>query len=317
MLQNSKTPDATTYPQLEGGGSGGLHEIVAFAIGFLLRQWQIVAFATALGLAAGIIYLKITPPIFNATATVLIDRQKSAFFQQQGLLSDAPVDSAAVESQLEILRSKAIASGVIKHLQLDSDSEFVGSGSGYLRTLLPGAKPNSILPIPNELLSRATRSSMRSKKGSRSTGLASVGCSKSASVPASRIGPAQIANAVANAYVTDQLEAKYQANRAATEWLQGRLQQSGEQSAAAQRAVEAFKEQNHIITAEGKPVDEQKVVDLNSRLVAARTQTSDTLARLNRLQAIIKTGSAEFDTRRRGFRNRQHPNYHDAAPAVS
>ena len=104
---------------------------------------------------------------------------------------------------------------------------------------------------------------------------------------------AQIANATANAYITDQLEAKYQANRIATNWLQERQQQLREQADAAQRAVESFKKQNNIVTTDGKPMDSVQVADLNSRLVAARAQASDVLVRLNRLQAIVRLGPSD------------------------
>ena len=105
---------------------------------------------------------------------------------------------------------------------------------------------------------------------------------------------AQIANAIANAYITDQLEAKYQANRIATNWLQERQQQLREQADAAQRAVDSFKKQNNIVTtADGKSLDNAQVAELNSRLVAARTQTSDILARLNRLEAIVRLGPSD------------------------
>ena len=104
---------------------------------------------------------------------------------------------------------------------------------------------------------------------------------------------AQIANAVANAYIVDQLEAKLQANRTAATWLQERLQQLGEQSVAAERAVLEFKQQNNIVAADGKLMDEQQVTDLNGRLVAARAQTSDLLARLNRIETIIRMGTSD------------------------
>ena len=102
---------------------------------------------------------------------------------------------------------------------------------------------------------------------------------------------AQIANAVANAYIDDQLVSKYQANRTANSWLHERMQQLGEQSAAAERDVLAFKERNAIVSADGKLMDDQRVADLNGRLVAARAQTSDLLARLNRIETIIRTGT--------------------------
>src|SRR5262249_37532745 len=104
---------------------------------------------------------------------------------------------------------------------------------------------------------------------------------------------ARIANAFANAYINDQLEAKYDANRIATNWLQQRQQQLREQADAAKRAVESFKKQNDIVTADGKSLDNIQVAELNNRLVAARAQTSDIAVRLDRLQAIVRLGPSD------------------------
>jgi uncharacterized protein involved in exopolysaccharide biosynthesis len=59
---------------------------------------------------------------------------------------------------------------------------------------------------------------------------------------------AQIANAVATAYIDDQQEAKLQANRTASTWLQERLRQLQGQAAAAERAKVVFKQENNIVS---------------------------------------------------------------------
>jgi succinoglycan biosynthesis transport protein ExoP len=104
---------------------------------------------------------------------------------------------------------------------------------------------------------------------------------------------AQIANAIANTYIIDQMEAKLQTNRAAANWLRERLQELGGQSVAAERAVLEFKQQNNIVAADGRLMDEQQVTDLQGRLAAARAQTSDLLARLNRIETIIRMGTSD------------------------
>ena len=104
---------------------------------------------------------------------------------------------------------------------------------------------------------------------------------------------AQIANTIANTYVADQLNAKLEANRTATAWLQDRLKELGQQALTAERAVDTFKSENNIVAAGGKLMDEEQVADLNRRIVAARTQTSDASARLNRLETVLATNSAD------------------------
>ena len=62
---------------------------------------------------------------------------------------------------------------------------------------------------------------------------------------------AQIANAVADAYIVDQLEAKYQATKRASVWLQDRIRELRDQASAAERAVVEFKTKNNIVTTGG------------------------------------------------------------------
>ena len=71
-----------------------------------------------------------------------------------------------------------------------------------------------------------------------------------------------------------------------------RLRELGVQAETAERAVNAYKSQNNIVSTGGKPIDEQQVTDLNSRLVAARAQTSDVSARLDRYESILKENPA-------------------------
>ena len=75
-----------------------------------------------------------------------------------------------------------------------------------------------------------------------------------------------------------------------------------EQTAAAERAIVAFKQQNNIVSADGKRIDEQNLADLNTRLVAARNQSSDALARLTRIESIIRTWNSKRDPEMPVFR---------------
>src|SRR3954451_14161120 len=70
---------------------------------------------------------------------------------------------------------------------------------------------------------------------------------------------AQIANAVADAYIVDQLDVKYQANRRASSWLQDRLTSLRDQASAAEHAVVVYKQQNKIVSAGGRLMDDQQV----------------------------------------------------------
>ncbi len=111
---------------------------------------------------------------------------------------------------------------------------------------------------------------------------------------------AEMANAVADAYIADQLEAKYQATRQASAWLEGRIKEVREQNLAAQNAVVEYKAKNNIIDAGGRLVSDQQLGELNTQLATARGQASDAKAKLDRVNAVVQStsagGSSEFVT---------------------
>ncbi len=105
-----------------------------------------------------------------------------------------------------------------------------------------------------------------------------------------------MANAVADAYIVDQLEAKYQATRRASAWLQNRIRELRDQASAAERAVVEFKTKNNIVTTGGsnpRLMGEQQVSELNSQLVIARAQASEAKARLDRIQTVLHADSPD------------------------
>ena len=298
MLQRSNAELIVNSAELTRSEQGGLGELVDFALALLRRQYLVILFLTLLGAGAGVIYLRVTPPTYTANAQIIIGTENAPFIQQQSMFTDRAIDSPKLESQIQIIKSRAIASTVVEKLKLMDDPEFAPSGVGPIRRVFEFLfKPNttvSELDTSIDTKEAAIADLTDRLKVSR------VGFSYVIEISFSARNAekaAQIANAVANAYIDDQLDAKYQANRTANSWMHQRLQQLGEQSAAAERDVLAFKQRNAIVSADGKLMDDQRVADLNSRLVAARAQTTDLLARLNRIETIIRTGtpSAAFE----------------------
>jgi len=281
-----------TMPR-EQAEEGGIGELVTFALGFLRRQYPTIIFVVALALAASAIYLRITPPTYAGQVKVLFGNPRSPFLQQQSMLAETPIDAAQLETQIQILKSKAIATSVINQLNLAEDPDLRDSGAlpsawQAIQRWLGGTSSDH--RARNDTIDGLV-SAFDERLSAIRLGLSNVIEISYQASNAER--SAEIANAVATAYVTDKLNAQFGANRTANTWLQDRLKELGQQALTAERAVNAFKSQNNIVAAGGKLMDEQQVADLNGRLVAARAQTSEALARLNRFQAILKSNSAD------------------------
>ena len=221
-------------------------EAVKGLLGFLHRQYRLILAIVAASLCFGLLYMIATPSSYTATATLIIDTRKNQLFQQQSVLGDIPIDSAAVESQVQILKSETIALAVIKDLHLTDDPEFGGrSGllgmiSGGLAWLFAGDSSRSDF----ETL-RRTAEAFSKHLTVRRVGLTYIIEISFTSLSSDRA--AQIANAVAEAYVVDQLDSKYKATKRASVWLQDRIKELRDQASAAERAVVAFKANNNIV----------------------------------------------------------------------
>jgi capsular exopolysaccharide synthesis family protein len=94
----------------------------------------------------------------------------------------------------------------------------------------------------------------------------------------------RIVDAVTDAYIVDQLNAKFDANKRATEWLDERLTELRRSVEAAERAVASFRESAGLTIGKDSTVVAQSLTELNSQLIQARTQLADKESRLAALQ---------------------------------
>jgi succinoglycan biosynthesis transport protein ExoP len=258
---------------------------------FARRQYPVIVFVTVLAIALGIIYLTSARPSFTAEAKLLIDAPKVQIFQQQSILADIPIDTAQVESQIEILKSENIASAVVKTLHLTEDPEFVGSGGGLLGALFSfihsqfGADPATSEFELGRRAIKAFQSQLSIKR---------VFLSYVIKIDFQSYDPgkaAQVANEIADAYIVDKLEAKYQATRRASVWLQDRIKELRDQVSIAERAVVEFKAEHNIVSTGGtdRPLlNQQQVAELSSQLVIAREHSAEAKARLDRINSVLK-----------------------------
>ena len=104
---------------------------------------------------------------------------------------------------------------------------------------------------------------------------------------------AEIANAFADCYIEDQLKSKHQATQQAGAWLKDQIEDLRDQSRRADEAVVQFKAKNKIVAADGRLINDQEITLLNGQLIVAREKTAETRARLDRIEAIIRSSSPD------------------------
>ena len=107
---------------------------------------------------------------------------------------------------------------------------------------------------------------------------------------------AQLANAVADAYVVDQLDARFESAKRASGWLSDRLVELRQQLRDSEEAVTKFRNE-HGLTRSGPTValNDQQLAELNSKLIAARTDAAEKKARVDFL-ADLAAGKKTLDS---------------------
>jgi Mrp family chromosome partitioning ATPase/capsular polysaccharide biosynthesis protein len=232
---------------------------------FKRSLWRILL-VIALAVFAAAVYVMMTPRGYTSTAQIMIESQKQQLLWQTPGLLDLTVDNAQVESQVEILRSERIASQVIDRLNLTEDAEFQASQA-------PSKFEQHRLAVAAFV---------------NALGVRRVGQSYIIEISFSSRDPekaARIANAIADAYIHDQLEAKADAARQASRWMEERLTQLGRQLNAAANAVHEFRTANGIADrTEGRSLLIDKLTELEATAGAYRKLYEALLQRMGENQ---------------------------------
>lgn len=286
MLQTRITPREIESAAPE---APSLEQTLSSALALIGRQYPAMIFTLLLCIALTGVYLLTAPKRYTGTAVLVIDSRKIQGLQTQGSTSggDNPIDSATVDSQVEILKSEAIATSVIKDLRLVDSPEFTGKEGGLLNSiddLFFGMFSDATAPTDLQLL-RTAVTRFANNLTIKRVGLSYV--IEISFLSLSQEQAARIANAVADGYIVDSLESKYQASRRAAVWLQDRLKELRSQASSAERAVADFKAKNNIVDAGGRLLTEQQLADINSSLTVARTQRAEAQAKLERITSIL------------------------------
>jgi polysaccharide biosynthesis transport protein len=285
MLNSNKSCPRDDTSQ--GFGSLSAAEPFSSVTRVFRHQMPVVVVSMSLVMVLGFLYLFTTQPTYLASATVVIDARKAESFENgQPVRGDNAIDAGAVQTQIQILKSASIARRVVQKLQLSDDPEFIDPRGGLtdaltklISWLLPAAEPEDL-----------TKRAVATLEGKCI--ITRVGQSYVIEIGVESLNPnkaARIANAMAEAYLDDQLETGYAAARRASDWLQQRANELRTQASATQRAVVEFKSKNNIVTAgQGRLMNDQQLTEINTQLVLAQAATAEAKARYERTREILK-----------------------------
>jgi succinoglycan biosynthesis transport protein ExoP len=258
-------------------------------------------------------------PRYTANTQVLLEPQKEKAAGAETVLSDANLDYATVENQLAIIRSTVFLRRVVEKERLVSDPEF-GSPTpegpqqsqnpqespspqesqglpilAKLRAFFSGGPKETtpIQPAPSDgAIPADTMASINGLMGA--TSVVRMGQGYILSISVTSVDPARaarLANAVANAYVVEKLDARFEATKRASAWLSDRLVDLRKQLRESEIAVAQFRSENGLLQSGSNiTLGQQQLSELNARLVTAKSELAEKKARVDLLRSIEEKG---------------------------
>jgi polysaccharide biosynthesis transport protein len=275
----------------------------------LYRRKAIILGCLVLGVVIAEIVVNQFTPRYTAAADVMLETRKFQILNFQSVMSGMSTDFAAVADEVALLNGPTIASKAAAKLHLEREPEFNPAlrpapgfdPIGWVQHVisLPFRFFNSSSPPP----SLADESPRPETPDATPLGYALMGHVSASndgqsyiiSIRAQSENPrlaADIANAYVDAYLTDQLDVKYEATARASEWLNSHLADLRKKVEDSERAVALFQQQHNLGQTKGTTLNDQQVSELNSQLIIASADLAQQQSDLQGLQAALRTSGA-------------------------
>jgi uncharacterized protein involved in exopolysaccharide biosynthesis len=284
---------ASQSPRPTGGNQFGDAESDLPALGAALwrNKWQIIR-PTVLAALIAIAVVEMIPPRYLSEARVLIEGRDNVFLRpnaDKDLIDRGTVDQEAVTSQVQLILSRDLAREVIDKLRLNEKPEFDPAIAGIspLRKVLGmiGVIKNPMRMTPEERVFDAYYDRLQVFAVEKSRVIVIDFLSEDPKLAA------EVANAIADAYLVRQQAAKQQQARAAGEWLSGEIESMRQKVADAEAKVEAFRaNSNLLVGTNNTTLSAQSLGDVNAQLAAARAQKADAQSKAKLIREMLRAG---------------------------
>lgn len=268
-------------------------------LGALLRTiWRgkwLVAIVTILIILAGGYYAFVgATPLYRSTSVVILETQEQQIVDLESVVGGLSGDTAEVNSEVEILRSRSLMEKVVSRLDLTVDPEFnqLLQPPGGLDVLLGLAEAR----LGVQLIDRTDPATLPQQRVLDGTVDALLERVVVRNVPQSFVfqitvetqsadKSALIADTIAEMYIVNQLDVKFEATQQATEWLTGRVTELQVELEKAEAAVSQFNAGTDLVSVEALQALERQLKDLRERRDAAAENVQAAQARAQVLTA--------------------------------
>ena len=260
----------------------------------ILRRWKLIAVAVAVALSATYGLMSFVPPVYKSTAAILVydpQRQIDAAVQKPISPFVDAISYDAINTEINVLKSKSVTSRVASELNLDQEPEFqIGSpyqmllqwlGIPSLTGMFGQNQPAEMTKA--EKLDRTADAVLASMEVWSEAYIIFISVSVHDPALAQRV-----AETIAKDYLASQREARQEALQHVADWLKGRVDDLRSRILETESSIEILKAQNDISGIDTDTLREQQNAALNKELIAAEQRVEDKRSRLEQARRIVQ-----------------------------
>lgn len=266
------------------------------------RKWPIAGLVAVVSLVAVLGAYSITP-IYSASASLLIEEKTAKVVSIEQVYGLEGGGNEYLQTQLELLRSRALAERVVRTLKLNTHPEFdprqqpkplLHFGNPFknfsVDKVVPGTMPADLeaqkVATEEEMIAAATSALM-----SRTT-IAPMGKSYLVRVSVEMADPqlaARAANALVNGYIEMQLESNMGMAMVATNWMNSRLGELQINLKKAEDRLQGFREAENLVDMGGvATISANELTATGERMIDARRQRAEAESQYRQVATISK-----------------------------
>jgi capsular exopolysaccharide synthesis family protein len=264
------------------------------------HKWAIVAFALVATLVAAVVAF-VTTPIYEAKTTILIETSKQKVISIEEVYASSGASREYFQTQVEIIKSREVASKAAAKLKLYDipafDPRAPKKGIAALRDQLGFATEKEPIEWNEKTLSEAVLPII-----SGSLFIEPIGFSQMVQirfVSADPVLAAKVTRTIAETYIENDLDARFQMTRTASLWLQDRLSGLKEKLNQSEQVLQGYREKQGLVNLKesssagtSSSGTGQQMEQLQIRLIEARTRRAE----IESTYKIIKDASADLSS---------------------
>ena len=264
----------------------------------LRRRIQLVVGAFAIVSVLIIAYTILQPRLYTSTATIMINPRQERILSQDQSISDTPANSAIVDSELEVLRSRELAERLVEAMHLETRAEWnpdlrprnplAGFISGLKFWTHHAEDGESSSGVNQDVVDRVARAISVRRRALSFV----IDISVTARDPGNA---ARMANKAVDAYLEMGYEARVETTHRASGWLEQRLRRLRADVQEKEAAAQTYRAQTGLFTSDGVTLTESQISDVQGSVLEARADLAEREARYHQVEQLI-AGGGRADT---------------------